>query len=60
MMFDNSNLKKGVLLSTKRGYAFVDIEGDEDVFVSIDNLNGAINNDEVIVEEKSEEIKTEY
>ena len=50
MLFDNSNLKKGVLLSTKKGYAFVDIEGDEDVFVSSDNLNGAINNDEVIVE----------
>ncbi len=50
MLFDNSNLKIGKLLSTKKGYGFVDIEGDEDVFIKEDNLNGAINNDEVIVE----------
>ena len=50
MLFDNSNLKLGVLLGTKKGFAFVDIEGKDDVFVSQDNLNGAINNDKVIVE----------
>lgn len=50
MLFDNSNLKLGVLLGTKKGFAFVDIEGNDDVFVSQDNLNGAINNDKVIVE----------
>ena len=50
MLFDNSNLKVGRLQSTKKGYAFVDIEGDEDVFISSDNLNGAINEDEVVVE----------
>lgn len=50
MIFDNSNLRVGKLLSTKSGYAFVDINGDEDVFISYDNLNGAINDDEVIVE----------
>ena len=50
MLFNNSNLKTGKLLSTKKGFAFVDIEGDEDVFISQSNLNGAINNDEVVVE----------
>ena len=50
MLFNNSNLKVGKLLATKKGYGFVDIEGDEDVFVAQDNINGAINNDEVIVE----------
>jgi len=50
MLFNNSNLKVGKLLATKKGFGFVDIEGDEDVFVAQDNLNGAINNDEVIVE----------
>ena len=50
MLFNNSNLKVGKLLSTKKGYGFVDIEGDEDVFVEQSNLNGAINSDEVIVE----------
>ena len=50
MLFNNSNLKLGKLMGTKKGYAFVDIEGDEDVFIAQDNLNGAINNDQVIVE----------
>ena len=50
MLFSNSNLKIGKLMGTKKGYAFVDIEGDEDVFIAQDNLNGAINNDQVIVE----------
>ena len=50
MLFNNSNLKTGKLLSTKKGYGFVDIEGDEDVFIEQSNLNGAINNDQVIVE----------
>jgi len=50
MLFNNSNLKVGKLMSTKKGYGFVDIEGDEDVFVAQDNLNGAINDDQVIVE----------
>ena len=50
MLFDSSNLRVGKLLSTKKGYAFVDIEGDEDVFIATSNLNGAINDDEVVVE----------
>ena len=50
MLFNNSNLKLGKLMGTKKGYAFVDIEGDDDVFIAQDNLNGAINNDQVIVE----------
>ena len=50
MLFNNSNLKLGKLMGTKKGYAFVDVEGDEDVFIAQDNLNGAINNDQVIVE----------
>lgn len=50
MLFSNSNLKIGKLMGTKKGYAFVDIDGDEDVFIAQDNLNGAINSDQVIVE----------
>ena len=50
MLFKNSNLEVGVLLGTKKGYAFVDIPGDDDVYISQENLNGAINNDKVIVE----------
>ncbi len=50
MLFDNSNLKVGRFMSTKKGYGFVDIEGDEDVFVDQQNINGAINSDQVVVE----------
>ena len=50
MLFENGNLKKGKLMSAKKGYGFVDIEGNEDVFIPITNLNGAINGDEVVVE----------
>ena len=50
MLFNNSNLKVGKLLSTRKGYGFVDIDGDDDVFVEQSNLNGAIHNDQVIVE----------
>ena len=50
MLFSNSHLKIGTLLSTKKDFAFVDIDGDEDVFVHSSNLNGAIHKDKVIVE----------
>ena len=32
LLFNNSNLKLGKLMGTKKGFAFVDIEGDDDVF----------------------------
>ena len=49
MLFNNSHLKIGKLIGNKKGYGFVDIEGDEDVYVSSSNMNGAIHNDKVIV-----------
>ncbi|MCM1371103.1 MAG: ribonuclease R [Clostridium sp.] len=50
MLFENSNIKVGKVIINKKGFGFVDIEGDEDVFVAPTNLNGAIHNDKVIVE----------
>lgn len=50
MLFNNSHLKVGKMIGNKKGYGFVDIEGDEDVFVAASNMNGAIHNDKVIVE----------
>ena len=50
MLFKNSNLEVGTLLGTTKGYAFVDILGDDDIYISQDNLNGALNNDKVVVE----------
>lgn len=50
MLFTNSHLKIGKMIGNKKGYGFVDIEGDEDVFIPISNMNGAIHGDKVIVE----------
>ncbi len=46
----NSNVKIGVLIGNRKGFGFVDIEGTEDVFVSRENINGAIHGDKVAVE----------
>ena len=51
MMLDKSHLRKGVMRVNKKGFGFVEIENmDDDIFVSADNMNGAIHDDVVLVE----------
>ena len=51
MMLDNSHLRKGTMRANKKGFGFVEVEGmHEDVYVSQDNMNGAIHDDIVLVE----------
>ena len=51
MLLKYSNLRKGILRMNKKGFGFVDVENeDEDIFVSSENINKAINDDLVIVE----------
>ncbi len=50
MLFTNNNLKLGRLIAHKKGFGFVDIEGDNDVFIAPVNMNGAIHGDKVVVE----------
>ena len=50
MLFDNSHLKTGKLIVNKKGFGFVDIEGKDDIYISSNNLNGAIHGDIVIAE----------
>lgn len=50
MLFENSKLKLGRLIVHKKGFGFVDIEGNIDVFVAPGNMNNAIHDDQVIVE----------
>ncbi len=50
MLFNNSHLKLGRMMATKKGYGFVDIEGDDDVFIPPSCMNNAIHGDKVIVE----------
>lgn len=50
MLFNNSNLRLGRMIATKKNYGFVDIEGDIDVFIPPTCVNGAIDGDKVVVE----------
>ena len=50
MIFDNGPLKKGVIRMNKKGFGFVEVEGYEDIYISVDNINNAIHNDVVVVE----------
>ncbi len=57
MLFDNSNLRTGRLIGNKKGFGFVDIEGNDDVFVAPTNMNGALHGDIVVVEITSKKSK---
>lgn len=48
--FKNKNVQLGIFLGTRKNYAFVDIEGDEDVFIPPTCINGAVDGDTVVVE----------
>ena len=50
MLFTNSHLKIGKLQVNKRGFGFVDVGTEEDIFIPADSLNKAIHNDQVVVE----------
>ena len=50
MLFSDSNIRKGVLGVNKKGFGFVEVLNEEDIFIPIDNINGALDKDEVAVE----------
>ena len=51
MLLENSHLRKGILRANKKGFGFVQIDDmQEDVYVCADNMNGAFNDDIVLVE----------
>lgn len=51
MLLEKSHLRKGVMRANKKGFGFVEIENmEEDVYISPDNMNGAIHDDLVLVE----------
>ncbi|MBP3635335.1 MAG: ribonuclease R [Bacilli bacterium] len=54
MLFENSHLLKGRLNVNKKGFGFVIIEGQDDIYVDQKNMNGALNNDIVVVETLSD------
>lgn len=50
MTFDRSLLKKGVLRVNRKGFGFVEMGEEEDIYVDSNNMNGALHNDLVVVE----------
>ena len=54
MIFENSHLLSGRISINKRGYGFVSVEGlEDDFYIDEKNLNGALNNDIVVIEKIS-------
>ena len=51
MLLEKSHLRKGIMRANKKGFGFVEIENmEDDVYISQDNMNGAIHDDVVLVE----------
>ncbi len=51
MMLENSHLRKGVMRANKKGFGFVEVENlEDDIYISQDDMNGAIHDDIVLVE----------
>lgn len=51
MLLRDSHLKRGIMRVNKKGFGFADIDDSpEDVYISQDNMNGAIHDDIVLVE----------
>lgn len=51
MLFEKSHLKKGVMRANKKGFGFVEVDNlEDDIYISHDNMNGAIHDDIVLVE----------
>ena len=51
MLLEDSHLRKGLMRVNKKGFGFVEIENmEDDVYISQDNMNGAIHDDIVLVE----------
>ena len=59
LMKNCPGLKIGKLSVTKKGFGFLILEKEEDIYISKDNLNGAINDDTVLVEITEKGIKPE-
>lgn len=50
ILFEDSHLKVGILEGNKRGFGFVTLISEPDIFIAPKNMNGAIHGDKVLVE----------
>ncbi len=60
ILFKNCpNLKVGVLSLNKKGFGFLVVPNGEDIYIDKDNINGAVNDDKVLIEIINNHGKTE-
>ncbi len=60
ILFKNCpSLKSGVLSLNKKGFGFLIVKDGEDIYIDKDNINGAVNDDRVLVEIINNHGKTE-
>ena len=59
MLFNDSHLLKGRLNVNKKGFGFLIIDNQDDLYVDSKNMNGALNNDIVVCEPITVNGKTE-
>ncbi len=60
MLLEDSHLKKGIMRVNKKGFGFVEVDGmEDDIYISEDNINGAIHGDIVLVELISKKVAKE-
>ena len=60
ILFKNCpSLKAGVLSLNKKGFGFLIVKDGEDIYIDRDNINGAVNDDRVLVEIINNHGKTE-
>lgn len=51
MLLENSHLRKGIMHTNKKGFGFVEVDGlEKDIYISAENINGAIHDDIVLAE----------
>ncbi len=51
LLLENSHLRKGTMRANKKGFGFVEIDNmEDDVYISQENMNGAIHDDVVLIE----------
>lgn len=50
MLFEKSHLKKGRLNMNKKGFGFVTVDNEDDIYIDSKNIRNALNNDIVVVE----------
>jgi len=50
ILFENSHHKKGIISVNEKGFGFLLLEDQKDIYIDSSNMNGALNKDKVVVE----------